>query len=135
VTFLADSNVLSEPTKLRPDSKVEHWLRVNEPEIVVDSIILGEVRLGVLQLERGRRRQALEHWFQNVVAGIACMPWATATALRWADLMVELQRKGRTMPLMDSMIAATALVHDLTIVTRNVRDFENAGVDVINPFE
>ena len=135
VTFLTDANVISEPTKPHPDAKVQQWLRDNEAEIVVDPIILGEVRLGVLQLERGRRRQTLEHWFQNVVAGIACVPWNPATALRWADLQVELRRKGRTMPLIDSMIAATALVLGLTMVTRNRRDFENAGLTVVNPFE
>lgn len=66
---------------------------------------------------------------------IVCLPWDATIALRWAELISDLRRSGRSMPLADSMIAATALTHGLTVVTRNGKDFEKAGLSVVNPFE
>ena len=135
MTFLVDANVLSEPTKSAPDGKVVEWLTANERSLVVDSIVLGELNVGVLTLPRGRKRDNLERWFEVVVQAIDCLPWDVAISRRWAALVVELKRKGQTMPLLDGMIAATALQHDLTIATRNTRDFKKAGVKTLNPFE
>jgi predicted nucleic acid-binding protein len=135
MVFLADSNVISEPTKPTPDPKVDDWLERNESRIVVDSIILGEVRFGVLRLPHGRKRQDLERWFGDVVVNIACISWDSKIAVRWAALLVDLHRAGYSMPFKDSMIAATALTHNLTVATRNVRDFSRAGLRVLNPFE
>ena len=135
MTFLVDANVLSEPTKAAPDGKVVEWLTANERSLVVDSIVLGELNVGVLTLPRGRKRDNLERWFEVLVQAIDCLPWDVAISRRWAALVVELKRKGQTMPLLDGMIAATALQHDLTIATRNTRDFKKAGVKTLNPFE
>lgn len=132
--YLVDANVLSEPTKRVPDSKVVDWLRDNEREIVVDPIILGEVRFGILLLRSGRRRTSLERWFDAGVQRLRCLPWEAETGLRWAQLLASLRTAGRAMPIKDSLIAATALVHDLTVVTRNRIDFEKAGVSIIDPF-
>jgi len=134
VKYVVDANVLSEPTKNVPDSKVVDWLRENEREIVVDPIILGELRFGILLLRSGRRRASLERWFDGGVQRLRCLPWEAETGLRWAQLLASLRTAGRAMPIKDSMIAATALVHDLTVVTRNRIDFENAGVRIIDPF-
>jgi predicted nucleic acid-binding protein len=109
VRYLVDAVVLSEPTRPRP-------------------------RCGRRHLAPGSRRDRLEQWFAEGVARIACVPWDAATGLRWATLLAELRSTGRQMPIKDSLIAATALVHDLTVVTRNVRDFRAAGVRVIDPF-
>lgn len=130
---LVDANVLSEATKPDPDARVVDWLRRNEPEIAVDPIILGEVRFGILLLPRGRRRSRLERWFDQGVQRLQCIPWEAATGLRWAELLTTLRTSGRAMPIKDSMIAATALTHDLTIATLNRRDFEAAGVNIIDP--
>jgi predicted nucleic acid-binding protein len=62
------------------------------------------------------------------------LPWEAATGLRWAQLLADLRAAGRAMPIKDSLIAATALVHGLTVVTRNRADFEKAGVDIVDPF-
>jgi predicted nucleic acid-binding protein len=133
--YLVDANVLSEPTRPAPSSKVIDWLSAHEQDIVVDSLILGELYIGILALPRGRKRTKLEQWFEALVRTIDCLPWDATIARRWALLVVDLKRRGEPLPLLDGMIAATALYHDLTIATRNTRDFKRAGVRVLNPFE
>lgn len=133
--YLVDANVLSEPTKQVADSRVVAWLNANESNLIVDSIIIGELRIGVLALPRGRKRDRLEQWYETVIETIECLPWDAMISRRWAALVVELRRKGETVPLLDGMIAATALQHDLTVATRNTRDFQKTGVKTLNPFE
>ena len=134
MTYLVDANVLSEATRPAPDPEVVKWLRRHERELVVDPIILGEIRFGIHLLPAGKRRRRLEGWFEGGVAKITCLPWDAATGLRWAKLLADLRTAGRAMPIKDSLIAATALVHGLTVVTRNARDFETARVKVVDPF-
>ena len=132
--YLVDANVLSEPTRRAPDINVVEWLRRSEREIAVDPIILGEVRFGILLLPRGRKRSNLERWFNAGVGRLHCLPWDAETGLRWAQLLARLRTLRRAMPIKDSLIAASALVHGLTVVTHNRTDFENAGVRIIDPF-
>ena len=132
--YLVDANVLSEPTKPAPRAGVVEWLRSNEQEIAVDPIILGEVRFGILLLPKGRRRARLERWFDEGVQRLHCLPWEAETGLRWAKLLATLRASGHAMPIKDSLIAATALVHGLTVATRNRADFETAGVKLVDPF-
>jgi predicted nucleic acid-binding protein len=134
MTFLVDANVLSEPTRAAPSRKVIDWLSANERHLAVDSIILGELCIGILALAPGRKRRQLEQWFDALMQTIECLPWDATISRRWAKLVVDLRRKGKTMPLLDGMIAATALQHDLTVATRNTRDFREAGLKVFNPF-
>jgi predicted nucleic acid-binding protein len=131
--YLVDANVLSEATKPDPDERVVEWLRSQQLEIAVDPIILGEVRFGILLLPRGRRRTRLERWFEEGVRRLQCIPWEASTGLRWAELLAALRTSGRAMPIKDSLIAATALSHGLAIATLNRRDFDAAGVTVIDP--
>jgi hypothetical protein len=132
--FLVDANVLSEPTKSDPDSRVVEWLRVNERALAVDPSVLGEVRFGILLLPRGKRRNRLERWFDEGVGRLHCVAWEAATGLTWAALLAALRQTGQAMPLKDSLIAATALTHDLIVATRNVADFSKAKVRVVDPF-
>lgn len=132
--FLVDANVLSEATKPSPSPKVVAWLRRHESELAIDSIVLGELRLGILLLPRGRRRSALEAWFETRVETLVCLPWDAAAALKWAALLAELRMKGTAMPLKDSMIAASAARHRLTVATRNTTDFRQANVPLVDPF-
>ncbi len=134
MTHLVDANVLSEPTKPRPDPKVVEWLRSHERELAVDPIILGELRFGIHLLPSGGRRRRLEHWFDEGISKIVCLPWDATTGLRWARLLADLRASGRAMPVKDSLIAATALVQGLVVATRNVFDFKKAGVRVVDPF-
>lgn len=133
--YLVDANVLSGPTKESADSRVVAWLTANESNLIVDSIIIGELRVGILALPRGRKRDRLEQWFETLVDTIDCIPWDSAISRRWAALVVDLKRRGETVPVLDGMIAATALQHDLIVATRNTRDFQKAGVKTLNPFE
>lgn len=133
--YLVDANVLSEPTKQTANPRVVAWLTANESRLVVDPIILGELRTGVLSLPKGRKREKLEEWFETLVETVDCLPWDATVSRRWAALIVELKRKGLTVPLLDGMIAATALQHDLVVATRNTRDFKKTGAKTIDPFE
>lgn len=83
---------------------------------------------------RGRAAEESQCWFEDGVARIHCLPWEAATGLRWARLLAELRTSSQSMPIKDSLIAATALVHGLAVVTRNRRDFDKAGVEVVAPF-
>ena len=134
MTFLVDANVLSEATKPEPDPRVLAWLARHEREIAVDPIILGEIRFGIFLLPPGKRRARLERWFEEGVERIHCLAWEAATGLRWAQLLAALRASGRSMPIKDSLIAATALIHGLPVATLNRRDFEKAGVEIIDPW-
>lgn len=132
--MLVDANVLCEPTRPEPNTRVIDWLRRNERDIVVNPIILGEISYGILLLKAGRKRRTLENWFEAGVRQLHCLPWEASTALRWAALLADLRRSGQAMQIKDSLIAATALEHGLPVATRNGCDFDKAGVKVIDPF-
>ena len=132
--YLVDANVLSEPTKPTPDPRVLAWLRAHEPDIAVDPVILGELRFGILILPRGRKRSALKRWFDAGVGRLHCLAWDADTGLKWAELLARLRKAGKTMPIKDSLIAATAAVHGLEVATRNRSDFLNSGVRIVDPF-
>ncbi len=133
--YLTDASVLSEATRPEPDHGVLDWLRTREQELVVDPVILGDLRFGILLLPNGFRKQQLDRWFDGVVSRVTCLPWETSTGLRWARLLADLRATGQTMPIKDSLVAATALAHGLTVVTRHVREFAKAGVPVLDPFK
>jgi len=134
VTYLVDANVLSETTKPRPDDAVVGWLRNHEGELSINPVILGEIESGVLLLVPGRRREQLLQWFNAVVKALPAIPIDANTAHAWARLLVEMQRKGRAMPIKDSLIAATAIQHGMTVATRNTSDYGHCGVRVVDPF-
>lgn len=132
--FLVDANVLSEPTKRAPHRTVLRWLAAHEQDLAIDPIILGEIEYGILLLPDGERRRRLESWFEEGIVRIQCLPWTAPSGRRWAELIADLRSRGQAMPIKDSLIAATALHHGLTVVTRNTKDFEKAGVAVLDPF-
>lgn len=132
--FLVDADVLSEATKPEPHAGVARWLRTNEPGLLVNPIILGELEFGILKLPEGRKRQALQRWFQQGVTRLNVLAFDAGTASFWARLLADLRRRGLTMPVKDSLVAASALQHQLAIATRNTRDYANAGVPLVNPF-
>ena len=131
--YLVDANVLSEATKPRPALEVIEWLRDHEHEISVNPIVLGELQYGILLLAAGKRRNRLQQWFELGLKRLHVIDLDTDTAAVWAALLAELKRKGRAMPVKDSLIAATARQHDLTVVTRNTAHFQGARVLTLNP--
>ena len=111
------------------------WLREHQPELAVDPHVLAEIRYGIYLLPAGARRKNLERWFLHGVQSLRCVPWDADTGLRWAKLIADLRIAGYTMPLQDSLVAATALKHDLVLVTRNIKDFRHAGAKLLDPFQ
>lgn len=132
--YLVDANVLSEPTRTSPDRRVLDWLRANEAEIVVDPVILGEMLFRILLLPKGKKRSMLEQWFDAGVGRLHCLPWDADIGMKWAELLARLRKARKNMPTKDSLIAATAIAHGLTIATRNRADFANSGVRLVDPF-
>ena len=132
--YLVDANVFSEVTKPAPDQQVLEWLRAHEADLAVDPIVVGELRFGILLLPRGKKHAALEQWFDAGIGRLQCLSWELATGLKWAEVLARLRTSGKAMPIKDSLIAATALLHNLAVVTRNRVDFEKCGVRIVNPF-
>jgi predicted nucleic acid-binding protein len=138
--FLIDTNVLSEYNRPGgPDAGVKRWLETTDRQSQHVSVItLAEIQKGIELLAEGKRRAQLDQWLrQDLEAWFSgrIIPVDREVAGRWASLVAQGARAGRHLPTVDSLIAATALAYDLTIVTRNTRDFEGIGVTIINPWE
>ena len=136
MSFLLDTNVISElRTGNRCDPGVREWLAgVKQEEIFLSSLTLGELRKGIELIRRRdpRSARALEGWLREVlvVHSDRILPVDTAVAEEWGCLNVPDPR-----PVIDSLLAATAKVHDLVLVTRNVKDIEGTGARWLNPFK
>jgi len=131
--FLVDANVLSEVTRPDPSPAVVEWLRAREAELVVTPIILGEIEYGIRLTSSSKKKKQLQDWFDAGVRLLRVVDLDVQTASVWAVLLARLKKKGQAMPVKDSLIAASALQHDLTIVTRNTADFRNVGTKLIDP--
>jgi hypothetical protein len=137
--FLIDTNVLSEYNRTgTPNSGVRRWLESTDRQLQHVSVItLGEIRKGIELLPHGRRRSDLELWLKRDLEawfGERILVVDQRVADRWASLVARGVQTGRNLPAIDSLIAATALAHDLAIVTRNTRDFEGLGLVTLNPW-
>lgn len=138
MTYLLDTNVLSEVQRPRPDARVLAWLdQVDEDRTYLGVVSVAEIARGVAQLADGRRKVALQGWLDSDLParfGNRLLPVDRETALVWGQLMAESRRAGRGLPVMDGWIAATALRAGLTLVTRNIRDFAGIAIDVLDPW-
>jgi hypothetical protein len=138
VSFLLDTNVVSEWVKPRPDAGVVAWLAdVDEDRVYVSVITLAELRYGIERMATGRRRARLDEWLRNELplrfeGRILAIDGAIADA--WGRMVARSEALGRSMGVMDAFIAATVEVHGLTLVTRNASDFTPTLKAVVNPW-
>lgn len=136
--FLLGTNLVSELIKPQPEPNVVRWVdRADEELLFLSVITLGEIREGVMRLDSGKRRRRLESWLEQdlplrfegrvLVVG-------TEVADRWGTLSAVAAARGKSLPVIDGLLAATALHHNLTFVTRNIADVEGTGVRALNPW-
>jgi len=138
--FLIDTNVVSEFSRRgEPDPRVKSWLKAAAPGSLYASVLtLAEIRRGIEMLPASKRRSQLEQWLEGELLesfGTNLLPVTRAIGDRWAVLSARAQKRGAPLAVIDGLIAATALEHDLVLATRNVRDFLDLGVSIFNPWE
>ncbi len=135
MSYLLDTNIVSETVRRNPNRAVIAWLDPLPAEALFVSVLtLGEIRKGIEALPDKRRREKLRLWLEHELPAWfegRVLPVDLAVADRWGRLLAE---AGRPVPSIDSLLAATALHHELRLVTRNAGDFDYPGLQVINPF-
>ena len=136
--YLLDTNCVSELVRLKPDLRVTAWMEAADETLLYLSVLtLGEIRKGLAGLPQGRRRTQLETWLDvELRARFAgrILPIDVAVADRWGLLAAGAKKDGKALSTIDGLIAATALHHNLTVVSRNASDFANVRVQVLNPW-
>jgi predicted nucleic acid-binding protein len=138
VRLLLDTNILSEVTRPAPDAGVLDWLDgLDEDRSFISVISIAEIRRGVALMDEGRKREALAEWLardlpQRFTQRI--LPVDEPVAMAWGDLMGIAKRRGRGLSSMDGLIAATAMAQELTLATRNTKDFEGLGIELFDPW-
>ncbi|MBE9115170.1 type II toxin-antitoxin system VapC family toxin [Lusitaniella coriacea LEGE 07157] len=138
MTYLLDTCLISELVAKQPNQRVVDWLDAQSPEALCLSVItIGEIAKGISKLVASQRKDSLTIWlnetlparFAGRIIGIDF-----ATMVLWGELVGQLERQGRVLPIIDSLIAAIALQNSLQLVTRNESDFAGTGVIIINPW-
>lgn len=135
MSYLIDTNVLSELKRKAPDQGVVEWIAQRPSTMLyLSALTLGEIRKGIEGVDDRRRRQRLSDWLETELHqffGGRILSVDAPVAERWGRLIAA---AGRPLPVVDSLLAATALTHDLVLVTRNVRDFSDLPVQLCNPW-
>lgn len=132
--FLLDTNVVSELRRPRPHNAVLKWIAgVSADQLFLSAVTIGEIQAGIeITREQDlRKARELEHWLEQVVASYGILPMDARAFREWA----RLKHRNSGTVVEDAMIAATAVINRLTVATRNVRDFRNFGVALVNPFD
>lgn len=139
MSFLLDTCVLSEMVKPLPDSRVVGWLGAQRPDaLYISTLTLGELQKGVAKLAPSARKTYLETFLHTDIRdGFAerMLNVDSEVAMVWGKLVAQSEQAGQRMPYIDSLIAATAMCHGMTLVTRNTRDVQASGVAMLNPWE
>jgi predicted nucleic acid-binding protein len=135
MNFLIHTCLISEFKKPQPEPKVISWLSDQfEESLYLSVITIGEIQRGISLLADSRKKTELESWLHSLIIRYngRILGLDSEELTFWGEMVAELEKRGRILPLMDSLIAVTALSHDLTLVTRNETDFEGTGVRVLN---
>jgi toxin FitB len=138
MSYLLDTNIVSETERPSPDKNVLTWLEKTDPAVTyLSALTIGEIKKGVSKLASGKRKVHIENWLENVRRkfGGRILPVAEQTFLVWGKMMAEFEKKGIVRPALDSLLEATALEHDLILVTRNSRNFRHSNVTILNPWD
>jgi toxin FitB len=137
--YLVDTNVVSELTKPRPEAKVVSWFQTTNEELMYLSVLaIGELRKGIHSLPRGNKRLQLESWLINDLTtrfAERILPVNLDIAERWGMISAQSRLAGVPLAVIDSLMAATALHHNLTLVTRNLKDIRITGINMLNPWQ
>jgi len=137
--FLIDTNCISELFRIKPDANVTTWIEDAEESLLYLSVsTLGEIRKGLASLPQDKRRSQVETWLEVELHARfrgRILPIDVAVADRWGLLTANARAKGKPLSTIDALLAATAIQHDLTLVSRNVRDFAHVPVPVPDPWE
>jgi toxin FitB len=138
LNYLLDTNVLSEGTRPEPDARVAAWLNARPSLALFVSIVsIAEIRKGILLLPEGRKRTKLQSWLESELLPVFAsrvIPLGEVEMNEWAALQADAEKNGHRLPVVDSLIAATARCHGLALATRNIHDFRNCGISVYNPW-
>jgi len=138
MSFLLDTCTISEPKQKQPNEKVLEWLDAqDESNLFLSVLTVGEIRKGVARLESSKKKAELEKWLEKLRNRFSrrILSLTEKTFLVWGKMYGEFEKKGVPRPAFDSLLEATALEHDLIFVTRNVKNFQNSQVTVLNPWE
>jgi predicted nucleic acid-binding protein len=137
--FLVDTNCISEVVRVKPEPRVLAWIDAADESLLYLSVLtLGEIRTGLAALPQSRRRGRLEAWLEvELQARFSgrILPIDVAVADRWGLLAANAKASGKPLSTIDGLLAATAIHHNLTVVSRNVSDFGRVPVEVLNPWE
>jgi toxin FitB len=135
MSWLVDTDVLSQLAKRQRDRKVVAWIKEQRAKLYTSSIVIAQLGYWI-RTKTGAQRQQLQSWLTAVLDAMPgrVLGFNVSTAICWAKLQMDLERKGQRMPIEDTYIAATAIRHNLTIATGNERDFQRPGLKVFNPF-
>ena len=138
MSWLLDTCVLSELVRPRPKASVVRWMRErDEDDLFLSVITIGELEKGIAKLPDSGKRASLEQWVRSELAGRflgRLLVIDSRIAVRWGTLVGASEARGQPLPVIDSLIAATSLQHDLTVVTRNTDDFVRCGASCVNPW-
>ena len=136
--YLLDTCVISELVARQPSPSVVDWIDgVEEDRLFLSAITIGEIKKGIEKLSNSERKRALGEWLEGDLLtrfSDRILPIDTAVMLVWGKLASDLEKRGRPMPAIDSLIAATCLYGGLGLVTRNENDFAYGGVEIVNPW-
>jgi toxin FitB len=137
--YLLDTCVISELVSKRPNSNVVEFVdSLDNDDVYLSVITIGEIIKGIEKLPRSKRKQELHTWLkEDLIARFSgkVIPIDNDVITEWGSLTARLKLAGSPMPAMDALIAATALTYSFALVTRNVSDFDDSGVEIVNPWE